>query len=300
MKHSNQRIRIALQKSGRLSDESWSLLTRCGIKVRNRKEQLFCHSENFPLDVLLVRDDDIPHLVMDGVCDFGIVGTNVLEEKGLHRENSGLHRKIEKVRELDFGTCRLSIAVPQTFPYENVTSLIGKRIATTYPLLLADFLQRQNIKAEIITLMGAVEIAPRLGIADAICDLVATGVTLEANNLREVEEVFRSKALLIKSSHALEPEKQSAAELFQCRLNGVLAANESKYIMLHAPRNALKEIVSLLPGVENPTIMQLQGDENKVAIHAVCRESVFWETMEALKAAGASSILVLPVEKMLA
>lgn len=294
------RIRIALQKSGRLSDESLNLLARCGIKIKNKKEQLFYHSENFPLDVLMVRDDDIPNLVMDDVCDFGIVGTNVLEEKALHRENNGYHREIEKVRELDFGDCRLVIAVPTTFEFDDLQSLRNKRIATTYPMLLADFLIKQNIQAEVVLLTGAVEIAPRLGIADAICDLVATGNTLEANNLRPVQTILSSKVVLIKSPKKLSEEKQKIVESFQRRLSGVLQAHESKYIMLHAPKEKLTEIVNLLPGVENPTLMQLQGDEGKVAVHAVCRESVFWETMEALKQAGASSILVLPVEKMLA
>lgn len=300
MKHSNlERIRIALQKSGRLSEDSFNLLTRCGIKVRHRKDQLFCHSENFPLDLLLVRDDDIPNLVMDGICDFGIVGTNVLHEKSLHRTNNGHEKNFEKIRDLDFGTCRLSIAVPENFTFENLQSLVGKRIATTYPHILQDYLKKKNVGAEITLLTGAVEIAPRLGIADAICDLVSTGTTLEANNLREVECVFESRAVLIKTLLPIAEKRKTAAESFQRRLNGVLQASESKYIMLHAARSNLDDIVKLLPGSERPTIMPLQGDQGKVAVHAVCRESIFWETMEQLKAAGASSILVLPVEKML-
>lgn len=295
------RIRIALQKSGRLSEDSFNLLTRCGIKVKNRKEQLFCHSENFPLDLLLVRDDDIPNLVMDDICDFGIIGTNVLQEKSLHRNNNGnAINAIEKIRELDFGACRLAIAAAQTSSYKKLKDLAGLRIATSYPYLLKEFLQQNDIAAEIVTLSGAVEIAPRLGIADAICDLVSTGSTLEANNLRELETVFLSKAVLIKSSQPFHAEKQAVAESFQRRLSGVLQANETKYIMLHAPKKVLEKIVDLLPGSENPTIVPLQNDDLKVAVHAVCSESVFWETMEKLKAAGASSILVLPVEKMLA
>lgn len=296
---STNRIRIALQKSGRLSEDSFNLLTRCGIKVRNRKDQLFCHSENFPIDLLLVRDDDIPNLVMDGICDFGIVGTNVLQEKSLHRSNNGDDKSFEKIRDLDFGTCRLSIAVPENFIYENLQSLKDKRIATTYPYILRDFLKKHQVTAEIVLLTGAVEVAPRLGIADAICDLVSTGTTLDANNLREVERVFESRAILIKTLQPIANERIAAAESFERRLNGVLHASESKYIMLHAPKVALNEIVKLLPGSEHPTIVSLQGDNEKVALHAVCRESIFWETMEQLKAAGASSILVLPVEKML-
>jgi ATP phosphoribosyltransferase len=297
MKNDN-RIRIAVQKSGRLSDESFDLLGRCGIKIKSRRDQLFCHSENFPLDLLLVRDDDIPHLVMDGICDFGIVGTNVLEEKALHRDNNGKNKIYHKIRDLGFGNCRLSIAVPEQFHYENLGDLTAKRIATSYPYLLENFLKQNNVAAEVVFLSGAVEIAPRLGIADVICDLVSTGTTLDANNLREVETVYKSHAVLIKSNTFPE-EKKITADSFERRLNGVLQANESKYIMLHAPKSALQKIVSLLPGVEHPTIVPLQGDSEKVALHAVCRESVFWETMENLKSAGASSILVLPVEKML-
>lgn len=295
----SNRIRIALQKSGRLSEESFNLLKRCGIKVNQRRDQLFCHSENFALDLLLVRDDDIPSLVMDNVCDFGIVGTNVLEEKAFDRNNKGHHHEIIKVRELDFGACRLMIAVPEYLTYENLKSLTGLKIATSYPLILGNFLEQQAINAHIVLMSGAVEIAPRMGIADAICDLIATGATLEANNLRAVETVFHSQAVLIKSAQEFSSEKQIIAESLQRRLAGVLQANETKYIMLHAPKKSLDKIVALLPGSEHPTVMPLQSDAEKVAIHAVCRESVFWETMENLKAAGASSILVLPVEKML-
>lgn len=300
MKTNNNRIRIALQKSGRLSEESFNLLKRCGIKVNNRKEQLFCHSENFPIDLLLVRDDDIPNLVMDGVCDFGIVGTNVLQEKSLHRNHSSIdNHQLKKVCDLDFGYCRLSIAVPKHFPYENLQSLVGKRIATSYPYLLNDFLKQKQVNATITVLSGAVEIAPRLGIADVICDLVSTGTTLDANNLQEVETIFNSQAVLVQATHEFAAEKQAVSASFHRRLQGVLQANETKYIMLHAPKTALKSIVNLLPGSEHPTILPLQDDHEKVAVHAVCRESVFWETMEKLKAAGASSILVLPVEKMM-
>ncbi len=300
MKPTNSnRIRIALQKSGRLSEESFMLLKRCGIKVNQRRDQLFCHSENFPLDLLLVRDDDIPSLVMDNVCDFGIVGTNVLEEKSFDRNNNGHSNQINKVRELDFGACRLVIAVPEHLNYQGLENLAGLRIATSYPFLLENFLRKNNIDAHIVVMSGAVEIAPRMGIADIICDLIATGATLEANNLRAVETVFYSQAVLIKSTQEFSPAKQNTAESLQRRLVGVLQANETKYIMLHAPKQSLDAVVALLPGSEHPTVMPLQNDNEKVAIHAVCRESVFWETMENLKAAGASSILVLPVEKML-
>ncbi|CAN5257608.1 ATP phosphoribosyltransferase [soil metagenome] len=299
MRHSN-RIRIALQKSGRLNEDSLNLLRHCGIKVNNRKDQLFCHSENFPLDLLRVRDDDIPSLVINGICDYGIVGTNVLQENALQQNHQGDYSHAEIVRNLDFGVCRLAIAVPEAFTYENLQSLNGKRIATSYPYLLGDFFKQHGINAEITVLTGSVEIAPRLGIAHAICDLVSTGATLEANNLREVDTIFKSRAVLIKNVATVTAEKQHLCETFENRIEGVLQASGSKYIMLHAPKAMLQQVVALLPGVENPTVMNLQGDDERIAIHALCRESVFWETMEELKAAGASSILVLPVEKMMA
>ena len=298
MKNTNNRIRIAIQRSGRLSENSLSLLTCCGIYVKPRKEQLFCHSNNFPLDLLLVRDDDIPNLVAEGICDFGIVGTNLCQEKML-KNGADFKTNIEIVRYLGFASCRLSIAVPKNFPYTNIKSLEKCRVATSYPCLLADFIKKNNIDIKIITLTGSVEIAPHLGIADAICDLVSTGATLETNNLQEAEVVFKSQAVLIRSPKKFSEEKQRIAEIFQNRVEGSELASGSKYIMLHAPRSAISKIAALLPGAEHPTVMDLQGDKEKVAIHALCRESVFWETMEQLKIAGASSILVLPVEKMM-
>lgn len=295
----SNRIRLALQKSGRLSEDSFELLSRSGLKVRRHRDQLFCHSENFPLDVLLVRDDDIPGLIMENVCDFGIVGMNVLQEAALSRKAQDYTHLVHLVQKLNFGFCRLSIAVPADYEYENARSLNGKSIATTYPHLLQKFLLEHHIKAKAIELNGSIEIAPRLGIADAICDLVSTGVTLAANHLREVETILHSQALLINSQQNLTEEKQKVAALFIRRIQGVLQASESKYIMLHAPKDKLAQIVALLPGVEHPTLMTLEGDPSKVGIHAVCGESVFWETLEALKEAGASSILVMPVEKMM-
>ncbi|HLF66393.1 MAG TPA: ATP phosphoribosyltransferase [Gammaproteobacteria bacterium] len=293
------RIRIALQKSGRLSEDSFDLLARSGIKVRRHKDQLFCHSENFPIDILLVRDDDIPNLIIEHVCDFGIVGMNVLQEATLGKQTHDYTELVEPIRNLNFGFCRLSIAVPTDYEYDRIESLSDKSIATTYPYLLKKFLVTHKIPAKIIELTGSIEIAPRLGIADAICDLVSTGGTLAANHLKEAETILHSQALLIKSNRALTGEKQRIADLFMRRIQGVLQASESKYIMLHAPKDKLQQIVAILPGVEHPTIMTLDGDPNKVGVHAVCSESVFWETLEKLKDAGASSILVMPVEKMM-
>ena len=299
MNNSEQRIKIALQKSGRLSDHSLDLVARCGLKFTQSKDQLFCFGENMPIDLLLVRDDDIPGLVSDDVCDLGIVGLNVIEEKRLVLQKDGRPSLFDQICVLDFGHCRLSIAVPEEFDYRGPQCLQDTRIATSYVATLEDFLQRQNIDAEIVYFSGAVEIAPRLGKADFVCDLVSTGSTLAANQLREVQTVLESEAVIIQTRAPLPDRKQRWIDRLLQRLDGVLQVRESKYVMLHAPRCALDEIVALLPGSESPTVIPLDGNGEKVAVHAVCRESVFWETLENLKGAGASSVLVVPVEKML-
>ncbi|HVT72461.1 MAG TPA: ATP phosphoribosyltransferase [Lacunisphaera sp.] len=293
------RLRLAVQKSGRLSTDSLELLASCGIRVKTPKERLLLHADNFPIDILFVRDDDIPQLVMDGVCDLGIVGTNVLEEAALERRLNGHAGGYQVERPLDFGGCRLCVALPEERAYTGPADLQGLRIATSYPQLTRRFLAEQKLTAEVVYLSGSVEIAPRLGIADAICDLVASGSTLEANKLRAVETIFRSTAVLLRHARELPAPKAHALEILLRRIDGVQKAAGTKYIMLHAPKAALAEIKKLLPGSENPTILPLAGDDTKVALHAVCAESVFWETMESLKKAGASSILVLPIEKMM-
>ncbi len=295
-----QRIKIALQKSGRLTDHSLDLLARCGLKFTQSKDQLFCYGENMPVDLLLVRDDDIPGLVSDDVCDLGIAGLNVIHEKRLELQSSGKTALYDQVYALDFGHCRLSIAAPEAAAYEGPHCLQNTRIATSYVATLEDFLRQHNINAEIVYFSGAVEIAPRLDKADFICDLVSSGSTLAANQLREVETVMDSEAVIIQTRAPLPELKQRWISRILQRLDGVLQVRESKYVMLHAPRSALEQIVALLPGAESPTIIPLEGDGDKVAVHAVCRENVFWETLENLKVAGASSLLVLPVEKMLA
>ena len=294
------RLKLAVQKSGRLTDPSVDLLVRCGLKLSRGKDQLIGYGENMPLDLLFVRDDDIPDLVQEDVSDLGLVGLNVIEEKRLELAARGTAARFTVLRSLDFGRCRLSIAVPDGASFDGPGSLQGKRIATTYPFLLARYLAERSIEAEIVTLSGAVEIAPRLGRADAICDLVSTGSTLVANRLHEVETVLESHAVLIRTPIALPAIKDEWVERLLMRIDGVQQVKESKYIMLHAPRSALAEIRRLLPGSESPTIIPLEGHPDKVAIHAVCRENVFWETLESLKKAGASALLVLPVEKMLA
>jgi ATP phosphoribosyltransferase len=270
------------------------------LKLARGKDQLVGFGENMPLDVLFVRDDDIPDLVQEDVCDLGLVGLNVLEEKRLELLSRGQSARFQPVRSLDFGRCRLALAVPDGVAWTGPGCAHGRRIATSYPFLLERYLREHELRADIVTLSGAVEIAPRLGRADLICDLVASGSTLAANHLREVATVLESYAVLIRTPLALPEAKSSWVERLLMRIDGVQQVRESKYIMLHAPRGALAEIVRLLPGSESPTIIPLEGAHDRVAVHAVCRENVFWETLEALKAAGASALLVLPVEKMLA
>jgi ATP phosphoribosyltransferase len=294
------RLKIAVQKSGRLTDSSLDLLARCGLKYSRGKDQLMCYGENMPLDVLFVRDDDIPDLVQENVCDLGLVGLNVVEEKRLAFGSRAIAPLFETVRSLDFGRCRLCIAVPDGIDYQGPPSLQGRRIATTYPHILARFLEQHGVDAEVVVLSGAVEIAPRLGRADLICDLVSTGSTLAANHLRRAQTVLESQAVLIRTPMPISAAKREWSRRLLMRIDGVEQVKGSKYIMLHAPRSALAAIAKLLPGSEAPTVIPLEGLGDRVAVHAVCRENVFWETLEDLKGAGASSVLVLPVEKMLA
>ncbi|HHE3593629.1 ATP phosphoribosyltransferase [Pasteurella multocida] len=295
----SKRLRIAMQKSGRLSQESQALLKQCGVKINLQEQRLIAYAENMPIDILRVRDDDIPGLVFDGVVDLGIIGENVLEEEELTRQAAGETVNYKKLRRLDFGDCRLSIAIPQDEAYNGISDLKNARIATSYPNLLKRYMQQQGVDFKTCSLTGSVEVAPRAGLADAICDLVSSGATLEANGLKEVEIIYRSKSCLIQRAAELSPEKQALVDKLLTRIQGVQQAAESKYIMLHAPKEKLEEITALLPGVENPTILPLAHDNSKVAMHVVSQENLFWETMEQLKDAGASSILVLPIEKMM-
>lgn len=297
---SSPRIKIAVQKSGRLTDHTMELLSRCGLVYSRGRDQLICYGENMPIDILLVRDDDIPSLVQDDVCDLGIVGQNIVAEARLGLIGSGTKELFREITTLDYGHCRLSFGIPSAMAYEGPQSLAGKRIATSYPQIVADFLRRSGVEADVVEFSGAVEIAPSLGRADVICDLVSSGATMKAHDLVEEETILRSSAALIQTPIELAPEKAEWITRLLKRMEGVLQAKESKYIMLHAPRSALSAITALLPGAEAPTIIPLEGRDDKVAVHAVCRENVFWETLEDLKEAGASSMLVLPVEKMLA
>ncbi|WP_086984533.1 ATP phosphoribosyltransferase [Vibrio aphrogenes] len=295
----NKRLRIAIQKKGRLSKECQDLLKKCGVKFNIAGERLVVHSENMPLDLLLVRDDDIPGLIMDGVVDLGFIGENELEEVRLDRKAEGSPCEFTTLRRLDFGGCRLSIAIDKDETYRGPQDLAGKRIATTYPHLLKSYMDEQGINFSTCMLTGSVEVAPRAGLADAIADLVSTGATLEANGLKEVEVIFRSKATLIQRNGEFSNEQTVLIDKLLTRMQGVIQAKESKYIMLHAPSDKLEQVKQLLPGAEDPTVLPLSQEKNRVAVHLVSTENLFWETMEGLKALGASSILVLPIEKMM-
>ncbi|MGH6888011.1 MAG: ATP phosphoribosyltransferase [Rhizomicrobium sp.] len=290
------RVRIAVQKTGRLAEDSVALLHDCGLHVDRSKDQLFCRIKELPIDLLLVRDDDIPGFVSSGICDLGIVGENVyaeLKEAG----NGSLAADI--VERLGFSLCRLAIAAPDDSAIAAISDLDGTTIATSYPGLLKRFLRKNGISAKTLVMTGSVEVAPRFRIADAVCDIVSSGATLAANGLRELAVVLRSEALLIRCAQRLSARKEETAYRLLERMRGALLAVDSKYIMLNAPRAAVDRIARLLPGCDAPTIVDLNR-EDMVAIHAVCKEAVFWETMEQIRAAGGRAILVLPIEKMMA
>ncbi|MFT4060552.1 MAG: ATP phosphoribosyltransferase [Legionella sp.] len=289
------RLRLALQKKGRLSEESLILLQKCGLKFRIKPNTLLTHVDNFPIDLLFVRDDDIPVLVFDGLCDGGIVGENVLYEAALANPD----KSYKTIGTLGSCTCRLSIAIPESFDYQGPGSLDGKRIATSYPYLLNRYLHERKICAETLVLSGSVEVAPRMGMADAICDLVSSGQTLEDNKLCEVDTVLQSQAVLIQAEKNSSSMFQELFNMLARRIQSVQQAQERKYIVFHAPKSALARIAKKLPGAESPTILPLPGSIDKVAVHVVSSERVFWNTLETIQELGASSILVLPIEKML-
>jgi ATP phosphoribosyltransferase len=295
MTFTNERLHLAIQKSGRLSDASRDLLRDAGLRIQRTRNELSARVDNFPIDLMFVRDDDIPTFVSDGVCEFGIVGQNVLEEFAAGQAEAGF----EVVAPLGFGRCTLKIAAPERLDYKGAGSLCGARIATSYPRLTKAFLERSGVEAQVVEMNGAVELAPRLGIASFVCDLVSTGATLEANGLRPVETVLESEAVLIRTRKPLDGAKAECGDMLLKRIDGVLATQESKYIMLNAPEEALDRIAAILPGAEAPTIIPLVGRPGHFAVHAVCKESVFWETLHELKGAGASAILVMPIEKMM-
>ena len=282
------KLKIAIQKSGRLFEESVKLLKECGIDLNNGKTGVLrTEASNFPLEVLFLRDDDIPQYVADAVADIGIVGENVLIEKG---------KVVNKVELLGFGKCRLAIAVPKSEDYPGAKWLQGKKIATSYPVILGDFLKKNNVDAEIHEISGSVEIAPGIGLADAICDLVSSGSTLFMNGLKESEIILKSEAALV-SNKNLSAEKTALVNKLLFRIQAVKKAKRNKYILLNAPNDKVEAIIKILPGMKSPTVLPL-AQSGWSSIHSVVQEDDFWNIIENLKGAGAQGILVVPIEKM--
>lgn len=281
-------LRIAVQKSGRLYEDSVQLLKECGIDLRNVKDRLRTVSENFPLEVFFLRDDDIPEYVEDGVADIGIVGQNVLLEKG---------RKVITVESLGFGKCRLSIAVPKTYDYNGIKDLEGKRIATSYPALVKSYLSDNQVNASIHEISGSVEIAPGIGLSDAVADLVSSGGTLFMNGLKEVDIILESQAVMV-AKPGLTPAQQSILDKLLFRIRAVKKAKKTKYVLLNAPNDQLEKIIAILPGMRSPTVLPL-AQSGWSSVHSVLSEDEFWDRIERLKDAGAEGILVVPIEKMI-
>jgi ATP phosphoribosyltransferase len=292
------RLRIAMQKSGRLTEPALDLLKRCGLTFRQSRDKLFCFGEGEPVDLLLVRDDDIPGLISQGVCDLGIVGRNVLNE--YRRVADADAAALAEWRPLGFGRCRLSIAVPQEIEYRQPSDLSGRRIATSYPGLLNEWLKTQDVNATVVTLAGSVEIAPKLGTADAICDLVQSGGTLVANQLRETEVLLESEAVLAGPGALPTDERGDMIELLLKRLDGVIQVRESRLLLLQTSRTSLDAVTRLLPGGPQPTLLPVAGQPDQLMLQALCAGEVSWRQLEEIKKAGAREMFVLPVEKMLA
>lgn len=282
-------LRIAIQKSGRLTDKTIGLLKGIGLRFDDYKQSLMVKCRNFDVELLLIRDDDIPEYVQDGVCDLGFVGANVTAEMGAN---------VTVLQGLDYGVCRLSLAVRKNGSIQKIEDFEGKTIATSYPNLTRQFLDKKGINASIVTISGAVEIAPRLEVADAICDLVSTGNTLKANGLVELETILESETELIQTNKKLSPGKQALIEKFMQRIDGHQKAEQSRYIMMNAPKSAVPQIKEMIPSLRSPTVMPL-ADDDMVAIHTVIPIDEFWVVMEKLKAEGASGIVILPIESMI-
>lgn len=282
------KLRIAIQKSGRLSEESLRLLKDCGIDINNSLNKLKAEANNFPLEIFFLRDDDIPQYVEDGVADIGIVGENVLLEK---------NKQVTTINKLGFGKCRLSIALPKDKKYKSIQDINGLRIATSYSTILSKYLKKQKIKAEIHEISGSVEIAPGIGLADAICDLVSSGSTLLTNGLKEVEVILKSEAVLIATKN-LDKQKSDILNKLLFRIQSLKSARNNKYILLNAPDNKLDAICKILPGMKSPTVMPL-ATKGWSSVHSVLHEDQFWEIIEKLKEYGAQGILVVPIEKMI-
>jgi ATP phosphoribosyltransferase len=284
----SETLKIAVQKSGRLYEGSMKLLKECGIEVSNGNNQLRVKAANFPVEIFFLRDDDIPEYVQDAVADIGFVGENVVREK---------NKQVDSLEKLGFGKCRLSLAIPKNGTLKTASDLEGKRIATSYPVILGDYLREKNIKASIHEISGSVEIAPRIGLADAICDLVSSGSTLFTNELMELEVLLQSEAALI-SNKNLSADKKIILESLLFRIRSVKKARNNKYVLLNAPNDKLEKICSLLPGMRSPTILPL-AESGWSSVHSVISESDFWNIIEQLKANGAQGILIIPIEKMI-
>lgn len=282
-----KKLHIAVQKSGRLHDESLKLLNDCGISIDNGKDQLKAVARNFPLEIFYLRNGDIPQYLRDGVVDIAIIGENLLVEKG---DDISIKEK------LGFSKCRVSIAIPKEDTYKGIESLIGKKIATSYPNTVKGFLVEKGIDAELHIINGSVEIAPNIGLSDAVCDIVSSGSTLFKNNLKEVEVLFKSEAVLAASS-TLDAEKNDILKKLQFRIQSVLKGRQSKYILMNVPNDSIDRISSILPVLKSPTVLPL-AEPGWSSLHSVINEGKFWEVIDELKAAGAQDILVCPVEKM--
>lgn len=291
MLSTNGRLKLAIQRDGRITEESIALLKATGLDFDIRSRALFSPCRNFALDILAVRDDDIPEYVQDGVCEFGIVGENIVVEKGA---------KVTIVERLGFGKCQLAICVPRNGTIRDLRSLQGKRIATSYPRSVHEFLRAQNIQAEVVEISGSVEITPALDVADATCDIISTGSTARINGLEVIHNIMTSEAVLISSTRTFESEQNTrdAGDLL-VRFRSVLNAKGKKYIMMNAPLEAVERIKTLVPGMNSPTVVPLTHP-NMVAIHSVVAENIFWEVMAKLKEAGASDIIAVNIEKIVA
>ncbi|WP_456460195.1 ATP phosphoribosyltransferase [Reichenbachiella sp.] len=281
------KLKIAVQKSGRLNEDSIGLLKNCGIHIDNGKDQLKASASNYPLEVLYLRNGDIPQYVEDGVADLAIVGENLLVES---------QNDIEIVRKLGFSKCKLSLAVPKDVAYEGVRFFEGKKIATSYPNTLTQYLKENNVNAEIHLIKGSVEIAPNIGLAEGICDLVSSGSTLFKNGLKEADTILTSEACLVKSKK-LNAEQNALLDTLLFRLDAVQKGKKSKYVLMNVPNDKLEQVVSILPGMRSPTVLPL-AEEGWSSVHSVIEEGKFWEVIDQLKAAGAEGLLIVPIEKM--
>lgn len=286
---SSTSLRIAIQKEGRLTDQTIRLLEGIGLRFDNYKRSLMVKCLNFDVELLLIRDDDIPEYVQDGVCDLGFVGANVTAETGAD---------VTVLRGLNYGICRLSLAAKKDDQIQSLDDFNGKTIATSYPNITRNFLEEKGINASTVTISGAVEITPRLEVADAICDLVSTGNTLKANGLVEIETIFESETQLIRTNRELSPGKKDLIDKFLLRIDGHQQAERSRYIMMNAPKTAVDDIKEIIPSLKSPTVVPL-AEEDMVAIHTVIPIRQFWDVMENLKSAGASGIVILPIESMI-